>query len=48
LNQFYEIETKKYGTINSVKSYASALKGNGTINYRRMKGRQKEEDGEEE
>lgn len=36
--QLYEIQNKKYGAINSVKSYACALKGNGKIGSRFVKG----------
>jgi hypothetical protein len=37
LRQLIEIRTVKYGTLNSVKSYAAALKGDGKISSCSMK-----------
>lgn len=37
MRQLIEIRTFKYGTLNSVKSYAAALKGDGKIGFCSMK-----------
>ena len=34
LNRFYRIKSKKWGTVNTIQSFAAAMKGDGKINYR--------------